>query len=82
MTCRRFAIKARLARSEKQLRECLQCGGRCLATNSLCKVDLARAFAVRNPEHDRLWEYRLADSAHFLAAIETDSSPATSCHCR
>jgi hypothetical protein len=37
--------------------------------------DLARAFAVRYPQHARLWEYRRADSAHFLAAIEARQQP-------
>lgn len=37
--------------------------------------DLARAFAVRYPEHARLWEYRRGDSAHFLAAIEARQQP-------
>lgn len=37
--------------------------------------DLARAFAVRYPEHARMWEYRRADSAHFLAAVEARQQP-------
>lgn len=37
--------------------------------------DLARAFAVRYPQHARMWEYRRADSAHFLAAIEARQQP-------
>ncbi|MEJ7805444.1 MAG: hypothetical protein WKG03_05935 [Telluria sp.] len=37
--------------------------------------DLARAFAVRYPEHVRMWEYRRADSSDFLAAIEARQQP-------
>jgi hypothetical protein len=37
--------------------------------------DLARAFAVRYPQHARLWEYRRGDSAHFLAAVEARAMP-------
>ena len=43
--------------------------------NDHAAPDLARVFAVRYPEHARLWEYRRADAAHFLAAIEARQQP-------
>lgn len=32
--------------------------------------DLARAFAVRHPQHAQLWEYRRPDSQAFLTAVK------------
>lgn len=50
--------------------------GRCsFKINDHLSPDLARAFAVRHPQHARLWEYRRPDSAHFLAAIDARQQP-------
>jgi hypothetical protein len=51
-------------------------GGACsFKVNDHAAPDLARAFAVRHPQHARLWEYRRPDSTHFLAAVEARQQP-------
>ena len=49
----------------------LRDGDGTLKINDHRAPDLARAFAILNPQHALLWEYRRDDSQDFLAAINT-----------
>jgi hypothetical protein len=50
-----------------------EAGGCSFKINDHMAPDLARAFAVRYPQHARLWEYRRPDAGQFLAAIAPQS---------
>ena len=50
-----------------RLREAGACS---FKVNDHAAPDMARVFAIRHPQHARLWEYRRADAPRFLAAVE------------